>query len=88
MLGVDLIEWLRIDDPIGAVAVHGICGIWGTLSLGLFATGQYGVADPERRRHVDARQGPVLRRRHQPAEAQFIGSFTCIVDRLGPSASG
>src|SRR6185437_725099 len=33
--GVELLEWLRIDDPIGAVPVHGICGIWGTLSLGL-----------------------------------------------------
>ena len=40
---VDLLEYLRIDDPIGAVPVHGICGIWGTLSLGLFACGQYGV---------------------------------------------
>jgi Amt family ammonium transporter len=39
---IDFIEWLRIDDPIGAVAVHGFCGIWGTLSIGLFATGQYG----------------------------------------------
>jgi Amt family ammonium transporter len=41
--GIDLIEWLRIDDPIGAVAVHGFAGIWGTWSIGLFATGQYGV---------------------------------------------
>jgi ammonium transporter, Amt family len=39
--GIDLIEWLRIDDPIGAVAVHGIAGIWGTWSIGLFATGQW-----------------------------------------------
>lgn len=28
---------LRIDDPVGAVSVHAICGTWGTLSLGLFA---------------------------------------------------
>ena len=39
--GIDLIEHLRIDDPIGAVAVHGIAGIWGTWAVGLFATGQY-----------------------------------------------
>jgi Amt family ammonium transporter len=38
-LFVDLIEWLRIDDPIGAVAVHMGCGIWGTLAVGLFAAG-------------------------------------------------
>jgi Amt family ammonium transporter len=44
--GVELLEWLRIDDPIGAVPVHGICGIWGTLSLGLFAAGTYGSTGP------------------------------------------
>ncbi|MEY2580946.1 MAG: ammonium transporter, Amt family [Ilumatobacteraceae bacterium] len=41
VFGIDFIEWLRIDDPIGAVAVHGIAGIWGTWSVGLFATGQW-----------------------------------------------
>jgi ammonium transporter, Amt family len=45
-LGVELLEWLRIDDPIGAVPVHGFCGIWGTLSLGLFASGQFGATGP------------------------------------------
>jgi Amt family ammonium transporter len=42
-LSVDLFEHLRIDDPVGAVSVHGVCGIWGTLSLGFFATGQFGA---------------------------------------------
>src|SRR6266705_3346969 len=42
----DLLEFLRIDDPIGAVPVHMFAGIWGTLSLGLFATGQYGLPAP------------------------------------------
>ncbi len=46
VLGVELLEYLRIDDPIGAVPVHGICGIWGTLSLGLFACGKYGATGP------------------------------------------
>ncbi|HYM06251.1 MAG TPA: ammonium transporter [Terriglobales bacterium] len=46
ILGVDLLEYLRIDDPIGAVPVHGFCGIWGTLSLGLFACGKYGATGP------------------------------------------
>ncbi len=46
VLGVELLEWLRVDDPIGAVPVHGFCGIWGTLSLGLFAVGQYGATGP------------------------------------------
>jgi Amt family ammonium transporter len=33
----------RIDDPVGAVAVHGACGLWGALALGLLADGRYGV---------------------------------------------
>jgi Amt family ammonium transporter len=44
---------LRIDDPVGAVSVHGICGAWGALAVGLFADGSYGsgwngVAGPVR----------------------------------------
>jgi len=46
VVAADLLEHLRIDDPIGAVPVHMMCGIWGTLSLGLFATGQYGLPTP------------------------------------------
>src|SRR4029079_7424801 len=46
VIGVEVLEWLRIDDPIGAVPVHGLNGIWGTLSLGLFACGKYGVTGP------------------------------------------
>src|SRR5690348_14665034 len=34
MGGIELLEFVRIDDPIGAWPVHGLCGIWGTLSLG------------------------------------------------------
>ncbi len=33
---------LRIDDPVGAISVHGICGAWGAVALGLFADGTYG----------------------------------------------
>jgi ammonium transporter, Amt family len=41
--GVILIDRiLKIDDPVGAISVHGINGIWGVLALGLFADGTYG----------------------------------------------
>lgn len=35
-------DWrARIDDPVGAISVHGICGTWGVLSVGLFSDGTY-----------------------------------------------
>jgi len=36
VLGVALVDKIRLDDPVGAVTVHLICGIWGTLAVGLF----------------------------------------------------
>jgi Amt family ammonium transporter len=36
--GVLLVERLHIDDPIGAIAAHGLAGVWGTLALGFLAT--------------------------------------------------
>ena len=41
--GVVLLERvLKVDDPVGAVAVHGFNGLWGLVALGLFADGTYG----------------------------------------------
>lgn len=36
--GVALIDKLKLDDPVGAVTVHLICGIWGTLAVGIFGS--------------------------------------------------
>ncbi|WP_299155737.1 ammonium transporter [uncultured Christiangramia sp.] len=36
VMGVAFIDKLKLDDPVGAVAVHLICGIWGTLAVGIF----------------------------------------------------
>lgn len=33
---------LKLDDPVGATSVHGVCGAWGILALGLFSNGTYG----------------------------------------------
>lgn len=32
-----LLDKVKIDDPVGAISVHGVCGIWGTISLVIFA---------------------------------------------------
>jgi Amt family ammonium transporter len=67
VLAVDLLEWLRIDDPIGAVPVHGFCGIWGTLSLGLFACGKYGST------------GPLAADNSAPLKGLFYGGGTTVL---------
>lgn len=38
VFGVSFIDRLRLDDPVGAIAVHLICGIWGTLAVGIFSS--------------------------------------------------
>jgi ammonium transporter, Amt family len=35
-----LFDRIRIDDPVGAISVHGVCGIWGTIAVGLFGVGR------------------------------------------------
>jgi Amt family ammonium transporter len=67
VLGVELLEWLRIDDPIGAVPVHGLTGIWGTLSLGFFACGKYGAT------------GPITADNSAPLKGLFYGGGTQVL---------
>jgi ammonium transporter, Amt family len=84
VLGIDLLEWIRIDDPIGAWPVHALCGVWGTLSLGLFACGQYSAAgsSPNGIPVIDPVNNPALTGLFYGGgwkvfEAQCIGAF-CI----------
>jgi ammonium transporter, Amt family len=44
VVATDVLEYVRIDDPIGAVPVHMSAGMFGTMSLGLFAAGKYGAS--------------------------------------------
>jgi ammonium transporter, Amt family len=41
-LAVPFFDKLKIDDPVGAISVHGVCGLWGLISVGLFADGTFG----------------------------------------------
>ena len=34
---------LKVDDPVGAIAVHGVCGVFGVVAVGIFANGSYGA---------------------------------------------
>jgi Amt family ammonium transporter len=42
IIGAGFLEkTLKVDDPVWAIACHGICGLWGLLALGIFANGEY-----------------------------------------------
>lgn len=47
VIAVMVIDRIRIDDPVGAISVHLVCGIWGTLAVGIFGamagTKQFGI---------------------------------------------
>lgn len=72
--GTLLLEHVRIDDPVGAVPVHGACGIWGTLSLGFFASGQFGSTGPTGADNSAPVTGLLYGGGLDVLKAQFIGS--------------
>ena len=43
--GVELLDKLKIDDPVGAFPVHGMNGMWGTISIGIFGQKALGLAN-------------------------------------------
>jgi ammonium transporter, Amt family len=66
---------LKVDDPVGAISVHGVNGLWGVLSLGLFADGVYGDG-------WNGVPGTVKGWFYGDSSqfwAQCVGSLTCIV---------
>ena len=45
VLGERLMNIIKVDDPCGAFPVHGLCGIWGTLTVGLWGREELGLAN-------------------------------------------
>jgi len=43
VMSVLIFDKIKIDDPVGAISVHGVCGAWGTLGAGLFNIGGFTV---------------------------------------------
>lgn len=68
-------EVLKIDDPVGATSVHGVCGLWGVIALGLFANGKYGAGW----NGVESAVTGLFYGNASQLIAQIIGSATCIV---------
>jgi ammonium transporter, Amt family len=68
-------EKLKIDDPVGAISVHGVNGLWGVLSLGLLANNKYGAGW----NGVESAVGGLFYGHPGQFVAQLIGSITCII---------
>ena len=47
VFSINAIEKMKIDDPVGAFSVHGVCGFWGLAATGLFATANSPVGGGE-----------------------------------------
>lgn len=82
VLVTELLEYLRIDDPISAVPVHMGAGIWGTLSLGLFASGLYGFTGPTGASTSTVITGLFYGGGTAQLTAQFIGSAVTTIVTL------
>ncbi len=66
---------VKIDDPVGAISVHGVCGAFGVLSVGLFADGAYG----EGWNGVSGTVRGLFYGDASQLAAQAIGTLTCFV---------
>jgi Amt family ammonium transporter len=68
IFGVEFLNKIHVDDPVGAVTVHGFCGIWGTLAVGLF--GQTTLGAPSNGLFHGGGFGPL--------GVQALGTFACL----------
>ncbi|HSI85295.1 MAG: ammonium transporter [Candidatus Methylacidiphilales bacterium] len=67
-------ETLKLDDPVGAVPVHGANGVWGAIALGIFANGQYG----DGLNKVTGKVTGLLYGNPMQLVAQLIGTLVCL----------
>ncbi len=73
VFAVGFFDKLRIDDPVGATSVHLVCGIWGTLAVGLFAVG------PD----TDIGNGFILQGGAGPAKGLLMGGgFDALIPQI------
>ncbi len=66
---VEVLDKLQIDDPVGAFPVHGVCGVWGTLCVGIFGNRALGLAY----------EGFVYSGNPMQLGVQMVGSITTVV---------
>jgi Amt family ammonium transporter len=44
VISIIMLDKAKIDDPVGAISVHGVCGIWGTIAVAIFGEGNFSMA--------------------------------------------
>jgi len=44
VISIIILDKAKIDDPVGAISVHGVCGIWGTIAVAIFGEGNFSMA--------------------------------------------
>lgn len=78
--GVLFWERIGVDDPVGAISVHGVAGLWGIISVGLFANGTYG----DGYNGVAGNVTGLFYAHHSPRQllAQLIAAGTCLLWNL------
>ena len=87
VFGVIWVEKIGIDDPIGAVAVHGMSGVWGTLACGLFAVPLSGEEPRHRVRGGLVYTGLSSSSSESRASASFASACSPSPPRTEPSGS-